>query len=78
LRELESYSPLVKKGSYIVVFDTMIEDLPNKFWKNKPWGKGNNPSTAVDEFLSKNSRFDREDHPGISANPGGYLKCVSD
>src|SRR5215210_3469118 len=52
LQELELYSPLVSLGSYIVVFDTIVEDLPVNYFKEKrPWGIGNNPKTAVNEFL---------------------------
>src|SRR3989344_4169389 len=57
LKELELYAPLVSKGSYCVVFDTLIEELPRTFWKNRPWGKGDNPKTAVDSFLRKNKNF---------------------
>jgi cephalosporin hydroxylase len=82
LSELELYSPLVKSGSYVVVFDTIIEDMPDDFFPDRPWGKGNNPATAVREFLSKNNRFlvDKEFDGKllISVAPGGYLKCVED
>jgi cephalosporin hydroxylase len=53
LFELESYAPLVSKGSYCIVFDTVIEDLPNDLFSNSPWSKGNNPKTAVQEYLSR-------------------------
>ena len=82
LRELELYSPLVTKGSYLVVFDTIIEDMPEDLFPNRPWGKGNNPKTAVHEFLSTNDRFviDKEiEHKLlITTNPDGYLKCIKD
>lgn len=80
LKELELYSPLVKKGSYIIVCDTIIEDLPDSCFADRPWGKGNNPATAVKEFLKTNKRFkiDR-DIPGklvITVSSNGYLKCI--
>jgi cephalosporin hydroxylase len=82
LRELELYSPLVTKGSYLVVFDTIIEDMPEDLFPNRPWGKGNNPKTAVHEFLRTNDRFliDKEiEHKLlITTNPDGYLKCIKD
>lgn len=82
LRELELYSPLVTKGSYLVVFDTIIEDMPEDFFPDRPWGKGNNPKTAVHEFLKTNDRFivDKEiEHKLlITVAPDGYLKCVKD
>jgi cephalosporin hydroxylase len=82
LRELQLYSPLVTKGSYLVVFDTIIEDMPDDLFPNRPWGKGNNPKTAVHEFLRTNDRFviDKEiEHKLlITTNPDGYLKCIKD
>jgi cephalosporin hydroxylase len=82
LKELELYSPLVSKGSYIVVFDTIIEDMPDELFKDRPWGKGNNPKTAVMEFLKKNDRFvpdkEIENKLLITTNPDGYLKCIKD
>lgn len=80
LKELELYSPLVTKGSYVIVYDTMIEDMPKGFFKNRPWDKGNNPKTAVWEFLQKNNRFkiDKtfEKKLLITSAPDGYLKCI--
>lgn len=82
LRELEAYSPLVTTGSYCVIFDTMVEDLPDESSANRPWGKGNNPKTAVWEFLKKNNRFvidkEIENKLLITVAPDGYLKCVKD
>jgi len=79
LKELELYSPLVSKGSYLVVFDTVIEDLPRS--KNRLWGKGNSPKTAVREFLKKNKNFiidkEIENKLLITVAPSGYLKRVS-
>ncbi len=51
LAELEAYAPLVTPGSYCVVFDTIIEDLPDDLFPDRPWGKGNNPKTAVHEYV---------------------------
>ncbi len=82
LSELDLYSRLVTKGSYLVVFDTAIEDMPEDFFPDRPWGKGNNPKTAVWEFLKKNERFviDREIQSKllITVAPDGYLRCVKD
>jgi cephalosporin hydroxylase len=81
-RELELYSPLVNRGSYLVVFDTIIEDMPDDFFPNRPWKKGDNPKTAVWGFLKTNDRFevDREIQNKllITVAPDGYLKCVKD
>ena len=82
LREMELYSPLVKKGSYLVVFDTVVEDMPDELCQDRPWGKGNNPKTAVWEFLKTNDRFEIdkeiENKLLITVAPDGYLKCVKD
>lgn len=53
LRELEAYASLTSPGSYCVVFDTVVEDLPDSMFPDRPWGKGNNPKTAVWEFLRR-------------------------
>jgi cephalosporin hydroxylase len=80
--ELRLYSPLVGLGSYLVVFDTDIEYLPDDLCSDRPWGKGNNPKTAVDEFLRTNDRFEvdaaLEAKLLISVAPGGYLKRVKE
>ena len=82
LAELQAYAPLVKKGSYCVVFDTVIDDLPDTLCSDRPWGRGNNPKTAVKEFLETTDRFVIDQNIDnkllISAAPGGYLKCVKD
>lgn len=51
--ELELYSPLVKKESYLIVYDTAIDDLPNRLSPDRPWGEGNGPKKAVHEFVQK-------------------------
>ena len=80
LSELNLYASLVSVGSYCVVFDTVIEDLEGVEFDDRPWGKGNNPKTAVEEFLMTNSNFvvDRaiDEKLLISVAPGGYLKRV--
>lgn len=82
LHELELYSPLVKAGQHIVVFDTIIEQLPPEALGERPWGRGNSPHTAVQEFLRHNHRFvvdvQREAKLLISVAPGGYLRCIKD
>lgn len=82
LRELELYSPLVTNNSYLVVFDTVVEDMPEDFFVDRPWGRGNNPKTAVREFLAFNDRFevdrDIEAKLLITVAPEGYLRCVKD
>ncbi|MFL6245865.1 MAG: cephalosporin hydroxylase family protein [Thermoanaerobaculia bacterium] len=81
LRELELYSPLVSKDSYLVVFDTVVEQMPENGFPDRPWGRGNNPMTAVHAFLRHNSRFviDREIENKLllTVCPDGFLRCVS-
>ncbi|MDH4129095.1 MAG: cephalosporin hydroxylase family protein [Spirochaetota bacterium] len=80
LAELNAYTPLVTAGSYCVVGDTGVEDLPDGMILDRPWGKGNNPKTAVKEFLKNNDRFvidkDIESKLVFTACSDGYLKCV--
>ena len=81
LAELRAYAPLVAPGSYCVVFDTIIEDLPDDMFPNRPWGKGNNPKTAVHEFLKSHAEVEiDQDIPEkllITVAPDGYLKRVA-
>ena len=82
LRELELFSPFVREGSYLVVYDTLIEDMPVDLVGDRPWGPGNNPKTAVWEFLETNKRFkidkDLEAKLSITVAPDGYLVCIAD
>lgn len=91
LAELEAYAPLTSIGSYCVVFDTIIENLPKELYPDRPWSRGNNPQTAVSEFLQnlsqgqtgmdgKELRFEidkkLENKLLITVAPNGYLKRV--
>ena len=81
LQELNAYSGLVSVGSYCIVFDTVIENLPNDSFPDRPWDKGNNPMTAVNQWLSNNDDF-QIDHMIdnkllVSVGPRGYLKIKS-
>jgi cephalosporin hydroxylase len=81
-QELRLYSQLVRKGSYVAVFDTAIEDMPDDFFSDRPWGKGNNPKTAVQAFLKDNDRFEVDVDVSkkllITVAPDGYLLCNKD
>lgn len=80
LAELEAYAPMTSVGSFCVVFDTVIEDLPMDMYPDRPWGPGNNPKTAVTEYLKAHPEFEidrqMDDKLLISVAPGGYLKRV--
>ena len=78
LAELQAYAPMTSVGSYCVVFDTIVEDLPDGFYPDRPWSRGNNPKTAVWSYLKSNDDFaidkEFENKLMISVAPDGYLK----
>ena len=78
LAELEAYAPLVSPGSYCVVFDTFVEDMPKGFFEDRPWDPGNSPKTAVVEFLETHNDFeidqDIQNKILITVSPDGYLR----
>lgn len=78
LGELEAYAHLTSVGSYCVVFDTVIEDLPADMFPDRPWGRGDNPKTAVWAFTEKHPEFeiDRtwDDKLLVTVAPHGFLK----
>lgn len=80
LAELEAYAQLTSVGSYCVVFDTIVESLPPNMYPDRPWGPGNNPKTAVREYLKTHSEFEIDKHIDhkllISVAPDGFLKRV--
>lgn len=81
-KELDLYSPLVKKGSYLVVLDTVVENLPDELCGDRPWKPGDNPMTALKQFLKKSDRFIINEEVDqkllISVAPNGFLRCVKD
>ena len=81
LGELNAYAPLTSIGSYCVVFDTIIDDMPSEMFPDRPWGPGDNPKTAVREYLKSHPEFEidkRIDHKLlISVAPDGYLRRVA-
>lgn len=80
LEELKLYAPLTSVGSYCVVFDTVVEDLPKELAGNRPWGPGDNPKTAVFEYLKTHPEFEIdksvENKLLITVAPDGFLKRV--
>lgn len=81
LAELEAYALLTSVGSYCVVFDTFVEDVPADVFQDRPWHPGNSPKTAVWEYLKTHSNFeiDKSIHQKllITVAPDGYLKRVA-
>lgn len=80
LAELEVYAPLASVGSYCVVFDTIVEDMPADMFPDRPWGPGDNPKTAVWEYLKNHPEFEIDksiEHKLlITVAPDGFLKRV--
>lgn len=82
LSELEVYAPLTSVGSYCVVFDTVIEDIPKEMSFDRPWGPGNNPKTAVWKYLETHKEFEIDKSIPykllMTVAPDGYLKRIHD
>jgi cephalosporin hydroxylase len=80
MEELKAYAQLVSVGSYCVVFDTIIEDMPGKMFSDRPWGPGNNPKTAVWSYLKDHPEFEIDKSIQnkllITVAPEGYLKRI--
>lgn len=81
LAELTAYAPLTSVGSYCVVFDTAVDEVPAEVSKDRPWGPGNNPKTAVREYLLSHPEFQVDtmidSKTLISVAPEGYLKRIA-
>jgi cephalosporin hydroxylase len=80
LAELDLYAPLVTEGQFLVVADTVVEDIPAQDHRPRRWGPGDNPSTALDAYLARTDRFQRDPFVNakllLTASPRGYLRCV--
>ena len=81
LAELRAYAPLTSVGSYCVVFDTIVEDMPADMFSDRPWGPGDNPKTAVWEYLRRHPEFEIDKSIQnkllITVAPDGYLRRMS-
>jgi len=77
MAELNAYAPLVTAGSYCVVFDTFVEDMPPRFFDDRPWDVGNNPKTAVHEWLKTHGEFEVDNRWDsklqVTVAPSGFL-----
>lgn len=78
LGELDAYATLVTPGSYCVVFDTFVDDMPPKFFADRPWDVGDNPKTAVRAWLPKHPEFEvdaeMEQRLQVTVAPHGFLR----
>lgn len=82
LGELNAYAPLVTAGSYCVVFDTFVEDMPPQFFADRPWDVGNNPKTAVHRWLADHAEFEidaeMEQRLQVTVAPHGFLRRLGE
>ena len=82
LKELKLYQQFVGKDNYLICGDTIVEHIPEQKHRPREWGPGNNPKTALIEFLKTNDRFaideKLENKLLFTCNPGGYLKAIRD
>lgn len=80
LAELNAYAPLISKDSYCVVFDTIVEDMPAEMFPDRSWGPGDNPKTAVWEYLKSHPEFEIDKSIQnkllITVAPDGYLRRI--
>jgi cephalosporin hydroxylase len=82
LAELRLYGPMVTAGQFLVVADTMVEQLPPQVHRPRAWGPRDNPKTALDAYLAECDRFVVDAALNakllMTSNPGGYLRCIRD
>ncbi|EKD41143.1 MAG: Cephalosporin hydroxylase [uncultured bacterium] len=82
LEELRLYSPFVGKGYYMICGDTIVEKIDRQTHRERPWGPGNNPMTALKAFLNESNRFSKDtalmNKLLFTCNPEGYLVCIKD
>jgi cephalosporin hydroxylase len=80
LEELRLYAPLVTVGQVLIVADTIVEHIPFQSHRPRPWGPGNNPATALKEYLSEDEGLEADEYYNakllLTACPGGYLRRV--
>lgn len=80
LNELRLYQEFVGKGNYLICGDTIVEYIPEQTHRQRSWGPGNNPRTALEEFLNENARFQIDQKIDnkllFTCNPSGYLVAI--
>ena len=83
LSECRAYGQMVTEGCYLVVADTLVghiteDKAPTK--RSKIWFKGDEPLSALNDYLAENDRFLVDPVLNgklvLSSSPGGYLQCV--
>lgn len=82
LEELKLYAPLVTRDQFLIVADTVVEDIPAQTHRPRPWGPGDNPATAMQAFLATDKRFAPDPFVNakllLTSSPGGYLRRIAD
>ena len=77
LSELRLWSGLLNPGDWIIVSDTIVEHIPKQVHRERPWGPGNNPGSALEEFLEENGDFTDDNiysrRTFASFSPRGYI-----
>jgi cephalosporin hydroxylase len=76
--ELKLYAPLVTPDSYLVVFDGVMQVLPDAPGGKPDWTK-DNPWQAIRQFLEGNDEFEIDPYYNrlkVTHSPGGFLKRV--
>lgn len=80
LEELELYGPLVTQGQFVVVSDTVVDDIPAQVHRPREWGPGSNPKTALNQFLKESDRFILDKTVNhkllLTYTPDGFCRCV--
>lgn len=80
IKELNAYGTMTTPGCYCIVFDSFVEDMPQGFFDDRPWDVGDNPKTAVHEWLPDHANFEIDDDYQaklqITVAPDGFLRCT--
>jgi len=80
LAELKAYAPMVTKGQFLIVSDTIVEDIPPQTFRQRPWGPGDNPKTAMWEYLKTTDRFEEDfminNKLLTTYTPNAFLRCI--
>lgn len=78
LEELRSYGRLVTPGQFLVIADTVLEEIPRQDHRPRQWGPGDNPRTALDQFLEECQDFEQDPLINgkalLSHSRGGFLR----
>jgi cephalosporin hydroxylase len=81
LDELRAYGPLVTRGQYLVVADTLLgqmDELQTPTKRSKVWYAGDEPYAALRTYMEETEEFESDDVLNgklvLSSSPGGYIR----